>query len=91
MFDNPDLSNPPAYSEETDRFDIGWFDKSVKKVNQEHFSLTLTGSFVAKEAGIHSFSLSSIGQARVYMDGKMLIDNWDFYAHGAEKIVKGKF
>ena len=91
VFDNPDLSHPPAYTEVTDRLDIGWFDKSAKNVDQEHFSLTLTGFFVAQEVGIHSFSLSSIGQARVYMDGKVLIDNWDSYAHGAEKIVKENF
>ena len=69
----------------TDRLNIGWFDKSVKEANQERFSLTLTGSFVAKEAGLHTFSLSSVGQARLYMDGKVLIDNWNSYVHGAKK------
>jgi len=91
MFDNPDLSDPPALTEVTDRFDMGWFDKSVKKVNQEHFSLTLSGSFIAGEAGLHIFSLSSIGQARLFMDGKILIDNWDSHVHGAEKTVQRKF
>ena len=91
MFDNPDLSAAPAYTEVTDRFDIGWFDKSVRKVNQEHFSLTLSGSFIAGEAGLHTFSLFSMGQARFYMDGKLLIDNWDSYVQETEKTAQRKF
>jgi beta-glucosidase len=91
MFDNPELSAPPAHTEITDRFDIGWFDKSVKKVNQEHFSLILSGSFIAREAGFHTFGLCSIGQARFYIEGNMLIDNWESYAHGAEKTVQREF
>jgi beta-glucosidase len=91
MFDNLDFSNPPAYTEVADRFNIGWFDKSVKEANQERFSLTLTGSFVAKEAGLHTFSLSSVGQARLYMNGEVLIDNWESYVHGAQKTTQRKF
>jgi beta-glucosidase len=90
IFDNLEFSDPPAYMDTTDRLNIGWFDKSVKKVNQERFSLTLDGAFLAKEAGLHTFSLSSIGQARFYMDGKVLIDNWDSYIHGAEKTAQRK-
>ena len=94
IFDNLELSNPPAYVDTTDRLNIGWFDKSVKKVNQERFSLTLDGVFIAKEAGFHTFGLSSIGQARFYMDGKVLIDNWDslYSRRGencSEKICRG--
>jgi beta-glucosidase len=91
IFDNLDFSNSPAYQDITDRLDIGWFDKSVPKVNQERFSLTLSGSFVAKESGFHGFSLSSIGQARLYMEGEIFIDNWDSYVHSAEKTAQRKF
>ena len=91
IFDNLELSNSPAYADTTDRLNIGWFDKSVKNVNQERFSLTLTGSFVAQEAGLHTFSLSGVGQARLCMDGELLIDNWDSNIHGAEKTVQRKF
>ena len=55
IFDNLEFSNPPAYKMSTDRLDIGWFDNSVKKVNQERFSATLHGSFIAKEAGLPHF------------------------------------
>ena len=91
IFDNLELSNPPAYTDTTDRLNIGWFDKSVKNVNQEHFSLTLTGSFVAQEAGLHTFSLSGVGQARLYMDGELLIDHWDSNIHDEEKTIQRKF
>ncbi|HUI88956.1 MAG TPA: glycoside hydrolase family 3 C-terminal domain-containing protein [Anaerolineales bacterium] len=91
MFDNSELSGAPAYSEVIDRFDIGWFDKSVKQANQENFNLTLTGSFVAKAAGLHTFSLSSVGPARLSLNGKVLLDNWDAYVHGAEKTVRRRF
>ncbi|HUH96599.1 MAG TPA: glycoside hydrolase family 3 C-terminal domain-containing protein [Anaerolineales bacterium] len=91
IFDNLDFSNPAAYHAVTERCDIGWFDKSVPKVDQGRFSLTLEGTFVAKGAGVHTFGLSSIGQARLYLDGAVLIDNWDAYLHGAEKTAQRKF
>ncbi len=91
IFDNLEFSNPPAYNEVTDRCDIGWFDNSVPKVNQERFSAMLHGAFIAKEAGLHTFSLVSTGQARIYMDGALLIDNWDSSVPGVEKIAQKKF
>ena len=91
IFDNLEFSNPPAYNEVTDRCDIGWFDNSVPKVNQERFSATLHGSFIAKEAGLHTFSLVSTGQARIYLDGELLIDNWDSSVPGVEKIAQKRF
>ena len=91
IFDNLDFSNSPAYTAVTDRCDIGWFNSSVPKVNQERFSLTLNGTFVANEAGLHTFSLSSIGQSRLYLNGEVLIDNWDTYIHGVEKTIQRNF
>ncbi len=91
IFDNLEFSNPPAYNDVTERCDIGWFDNSVPNVNQERFSATLHGSFIAQEAGLHTFSLVSTGQARIYMDGALLIDNWDSSVPGVEKIAQKKF
>ena len=91
LFDNLDFSGSPAYTEVTDRCGIGWYDESVKKVNQERFSLTLSGNFVAKESGMHTFGLSSVGRSRLYLDGELLIDHWDLGINGRQKLAQRNF
>jgi beta-glucosidase len=91
LFDNLDFSGSAAYTEVTDRCGIGWFDESVKKVNQERFSLTLSGDFVAKESGMHTFGLSSVGRSRLFLDGELLIDHWDLGINGTQRIAQRKF
>lgn len=91
IFDNLEFAGPAAYSSVADRLNLGWFDDSVPKVNQERFSLTLTGTFTAGEAGLHTFSLARVGQARLYLNDQVVIDNWDASTPDEEKTAQRKF
>jgi beta-glucosidase len=45
-------------------------------------SIRLSGFYVPKVCGSHTFGITSAGQARLYVDGKELVDNWTSQAPG---------
>ena len=75
IWDNVEFKGQPVVERvEKNRLDFWWFTPPVKEVKDE-FSARWLGSLTAAETGRHSFSLSSSGIARIYLDGKPLIDN----------------
>ena len=77
LYDNFDLSGEPAYTQVADVVKFAWFHLSVPFVNQERFSMRLTGTFTPTESGGHTFELSSAGQSRLRLGDSWLIDQWD--------------
>ncbi|HKY53971.1 MAG TPA: glycoside hydrolase family 3 C-terminal domain-containing protein, partial [Anaerolineales bacterium] len=88
LFDNTDLSGEPTYSEVTTRTQFGWFENTVPKVNQEAFSLRMEGFMMPKESGTHTFALNAVGQARLFVDDKLVIDHWAESDSGRQKTVE---
>ncbi|MDQ3006772.1 MAG: glycoside hydrolase family 3 C-terminal domain-containing protein [Chloroflexota bacterium] len=88
LFDNTDLSGEPAHSEVTTRTQFGWFENTVPKVNQEAFSLRMDGFIMPQESGTHTFGLNAIGQARLFIDDKLVIDHWNESESGKQKTVQ---
>ena len=75
IWDNPDFKGKPVVERvETNRLEFWWFTAPVKEVKDD-FSARWLGNLTAAETGRHSFGLSSSGIARIYLDGKLLIDN----------------
>lgn len=75
-FDNVALKGAPVHVETCRRLEINWFGDTVPYVDPAHFSLRLSGTFAAPEAGVFTFSLHSVGKSRLYLDGELAIDNW---------------
>ncbi|MEO5887146.1 MAG: glycoside hydrolase family 3 C-terminal domain-containing protein, partial [Anaerolineales bacterium] len=88
LFDNTDFSGEPAHSEVTTRTQFGWFENTVPKVNQEAFSLRMDGFIMPQESGTHTFGLNAIGQARLFIDDKLVIDHWTESESGKQKTVE---
>ena len=88
LFDNTDFSGEPAHSEVTTRTQFGWFENTVPKVNQEAFSLRMDGFIMPRESGTHTFGLNAIGQARLFIDDKLVIDHWTESESGKQKTVE---
>ncbi|EWC46559.1 hypothetical protein DRE_04282 [Drechslerella stenobrocha 248] len=49
---------------------------------REPFSVKLSGQFTVLADGEYNISLSTITAAKLYLDGDLLIDNWDFKERG---------
>ena len=88
LFDNTDFSGEPTHSEVTTRTQFGWFENTVPKVNQEAFSLRMDGFIMPQESGTHTFGLNAIGQARLFIDNKLVIDHWTESESGKQKTVE---
>jgi beta-glucosidase len=75
FWDNPEFKGAPvAERVESNRLDFWWFTAPVEGI-KDAFSGRWVGRLTAADTGRHSFGLSSAGIARLYLDGKLLIDN----------------
>ena len=48
-------------------------------VPADHFSVSWSGTLTPKVSGTYEFALITDDKGRLYLDGKLLIDNWDPY------------
>jgi beta-glucosidase len=87
LYDNVTLSGEPAYANVADVVKFDWFDHTVPFVNQERFSMRLSGFFTPTETGTHSFDLRCVGNGRLHIDGAWVLDNWtESESSGAETV-----
>lgn len=85
LYDSLDFSGEPAYTSVSDTLKFGWFELTVPAVNQQRFTMRLTGFFTPEDSGIHSFGLKSIGQSRLKIGEEWVLDNWDVGSGYGEK------
>jgi beta-glucosidase len=72
-FNNTDLSGQPG-AERLDRKLDFWWLPPPEGVAPDKFSVRWTGQLVAPESGRHQIKLGTSGVARLYLDGKLLIE-----------------
>ncbi|KAK6528025.1 hypothetical protein TWF281_009282 [Arthrobotrys megalospora] len=72
-----------------------WDSRPTSIVPPEEFSVKFSGQISVPEDGKYNISLSTITAAKLYLNGELLIDNWDFKERGnlmmnvgSEEIVK---
>ena len=95
FYASPDLSGPVIHSQRLHTSMAFWIPPFAgSKVDLERFSASVKGSYTATEKGPHSFGLHSAGYARLYVDGKLIIDAWDgwtkgrtFFEEGCDEVV----
>ncbi len=71
-----DLSGESIYQDTTNTAEQMWMGTVAPDVEKEKFSTRLTGKLTPQEGGTHSFSLSSAGLSRLFIDGQPVLDNW---------------
>ncbi len=79
-FDNGDLRGRPAVTrfDTTTRFywDMG---SPGGGIPVDHFSIRWTGTLTVPSSGIYRFGLRTDDRGRFFINGKLLIDNWEPY------------
>jgi len=89
-----DLSGEPVYQNATNTAEQIWMGTIAPGVQKEKFSARLTGKLTPQESGTHSFGLSSAGLTRLFIDGRLALDNWTqqtpgdtYFGMGSTEVV----
>ena len=75
-FHNMELAGEPAHSGLMQKTELTWFGTANPLVDPGNFSLQLNGTLTVPESGDYQLHLWSIGQARLSIDGQVVIDHW---------------
>jgi beta-glucosidase len=77
-FNNLDFSGKPSYTTVEPGLSHYWHNLSpAPGINIEPFAAQFNGTIHVKTSGIYEFSLIANNYGRLYIDGKLLLDNWD--------------
>lgn len=95
FFAGKNFEGDPLATRNDAKIDFNWGDKSpALGVPNEKYCVRWTGTIVAPETADYGFRMESDDGARVYVDGRLIIDKW--HDHGAEafgetvRLEKGK-
>lgn len=76
VFASTDLSGAPLSERRVRRPDFTWLGSDAPVPNGRPFSVRLSGTLVPEASGVHHFSLTCVGRARLFVDGKQVVDGW---------------
>ncbi|AKJ01212.1 beta-glucosidase [Archangium gephyra] len=81
-FNNRGLSGKGVPGAGLAQAEVMWFDEPAPGVNVDTFSARLSTRFTPDEDGVHHFGLVSAGLSRLFVDGRLLVDNWSAWKQG---------
>jgi len=76
-FDDPDSAGDPFHTEDQPEARFSFFGSPIPRLGQGHFSARWTARFTPDQSGRWELSLAAAGQARVRIDGQVVVDDWD--------------
>ena len=76
-FNNVELRGPAATVRTEERIDFNWGRyKPTAELNENNFSVRWTGKLKPAESGKYTLGFTADDGARLYLDGKLLVDAW---------------
>lgn len=75
-FDNRNFEGNPVFTRIDPSIDFQWTSSPGEGIGQENFSARWTGRLIAPADGTYALSAWSDDGSRIYLDGKLLVDNW---------------
>lgn len=93
-YNNDKLEGEPEVYVTYSELNYNWLKAPAEGVKDDFFSVVYTGTFVARHSGEHTFELTTKDGTRMYIDDKMVIDEWRYRATGTNvhkvNLVKGE-
>ncbi|WP_112610604.1 glycoside hydrolase family 3 C-terminal domain-containing protein (plasmid) [Rhizobium sp. WW22] len=81
-FKGRDLTEPVIATETARKGEFFWFDLPSSELDPNEFSVRMTASYVPTESGEHVFGMTNAGLARLFVDGKLVVNGYDGWARG---------
>ncbi|HEV8186908.1 MAG TPA: glycoside hydrolase family 3 C-terminal domain-containing protein, partial [Pyrinomonadaceae bacterium] len=76
-FNNQELRGEPATVRTDERIDFNWGRyKPTPELNENSFSVRWNGKLTPVESGMYTLGFTADDGARLYLDGKLLVDAW---------------
>jgi len=78
-FSNPDLKGNPAFEKQDEQLNFKWtlYSPNPEKLQPDNYSIRWTGKLEAPESGKYQLGLRGNDGFRLFLNGKLLIDNWE--------------
>jgi beta-glucosidase len=81
-YNSPDLTGEVVFEKTYATSELIWINDVGPGVDARNFSARITGVYTPSESGPHTFSLTSSGLSKLYINGEMVIDNWTSQTRG---------
>ncbi|AYG68793.1 MULTISPECIES: glycoside hydrolase family 3 C-terminal domain-containing protein [unclassified Rhizobium] len=81
-FKGRDLAGPAMATETASKGEFFWFELPSSELDPSDFSARMTVSYIPVESGEHVFGMTNAGLARLYVDGKLVVDGYDGWSRG---------
>lgn len=88
-FNSLNLSGPVVCRKQTPETEVMWFEPAGPGVTPAHFSARFTARLTPEASGEHHFSLVSAGLSRLFINGQLVVDNWDAWQPGDSYFTFG--
>ncbi|WP_343659049.1 glycoside hydrolase family 3 N-terminal domain-containing protein [Chryseobacterium sp.] len=95
-FSNTDLKGNPAFEKQDEQFNFKWtlYSPNPEKLQPDQYSIRWTGKLEAPDSGKYQLGLRGNDGFRLYLDGKLVIDQWEKLSYSTKTIdvdfIKGK-
>jgi beta-glucosidase len=95
-FSNPDLKGNPAFEKQDEKINFKWtlYSPNPEKLQPDSYSIRWTGKLEAPESGKYQLGLRGNDGFRLYLNGKLVIDNWEKLSYSTKTfdidLIKGQ-
>jgi len=93
-YNNDRLEGKPDGLEHYSKLNYEWLKAPIDGINDDFFSARYTGTLIARHTGKHTFTLTTDDGTRMYINNKLVIDQWKYRATGTEtytmNLTKGE-
>ncbi len=76
-FANREMSGTPVHAETVKDLRLAWLEGMAPSDRPAGISVRLSGAFTVAESGDWEMSLTCVGQAQMYVDGRLIADRWE--------------
>jgi beta-glucosidase len=87
-FPNSDLKGNPAFEKQDEELNFKWtlYSPDPEKLQPDNYSVRWTGKLAAPASGKSQLGLRGNDGFRLYLNGKLLIDNWEKLSYSTKTV-----
>lgn len=87
-FSNSNLNGNPAFERQDEQLNFKWtlYSPDPAKLQPDNYSVRWTGKLQAPDSGKYQLGLRGNDGFRLFLNGKLLIDNWEKLSYSAKTV-----